>query len=214
MIRMWWFTMGRETVGRKRTMRLSAASYLKSVYQFPMHFITQKRYAKCERKQPWVLHLALMLSYVTMLILIMFFLKYMWAGPKIDWRVHVFGYLASIGLIAAVIINLRGRMKKDSPQHAHSHESDWMFLILLLYVAVTGVLQNVLHRSGLDEAANVMYIIHLMGVVPMLVLEVPFGKWAHLAYRPLAIYFARVQAHAVETEATRAQKAATAEAAS
>ena len=53
-----------------------------------------------------------------------------------------------------------------------------------------------------------MYVIHLMGVVPMLVLEVPFGKWAHLAYRPLAIYFARVQALAVETEASRAQKAA------
>jgi hypothetical protein len=83
-----------------------------------------------------------------------------------------------------------------------------MFLILLLVVAVTGVLQNILHRSGLDEAANVMYIIHLMGVVPMLVLEVPFGKWAHLAYRPLAIYFARVQVHAVETAAVRAQKAA------
>ena len=89
-----------------------------------------------------------------------------------------------------------------------------MFLILLLVVAVTGVLQNILHRSGLDEAANVMYIVHLMGVVPMLVLEVPFGKWAHLAYRPLAIYFARVQAHAVETEAARAQRAAAGEAAS
>ena len=53
-----------------------------------------------------------------------------------------------------------------------------------------------------------MYVIHLMGVVPMLVLEVPFGKWAHLAYRPLAIYFARVQVHAVEAEAAKAQQAA------
>jgi hypothetical protein len=35
-----------------------------------------------------------------------------------------------------------------------------------------------------------MYVVHLMGAVPMLVLEVPFGKWAHLAYRPLAMYFA------------------------
>ena len=79
---------------------------------------------------------------------------------------------------------------------------------------MTGVLQNVLHRPGFDEAANVMYIIHLMGVVPMLVLEVPFGKWAHLAYRPLAVYFGRVQVHAEATrgqggrEAAKAQKAA------
>ena len=42
-----------------------------------------------------------------------------------------------------------------------------MFLYLLLYVAVTGVLQTGLHRLGFNEAANVVYVIHLMGVVPM-----------------------------------------------
>jgi quinone-modifying oxidoreductase subunit QmoC len=199
-IRMWRNVMGGSGTG--------IGSYIAALPQLPYHFFTQVRYRQCERKRPWAVHLALMLSYVTMLVLIMFFLYRMQSGPAIDWRVHAFGYLASIGLIVAVVLNLRGRVKKDSPSHAHSHESDWMFLILLLYVAVTGVLQNVLHRSGLDEAANVMYIIHLMGVVPMLVLEVPFGKWAHLAYRPLAIYFSRVQVHAEETAAAKAQNAA------
>ena len=146
-----------------------------------------------------------MLSYVTMLVLIMFFLREMASGPSIDWRVHLFGYLASAGLIVAVVINLRGRLKKDSPQHAHSHESDWMFLILLLVVATTGVLQHILHRFGLDAAANVMYVVHLMGVVPMLVLEVPFGKWSHLAYRPLAAYFVQVRVHA-EAAATNPEE--------
>ena len=203
-LRMWRNVMGGSGAG--------IGSYLAALPQLPYQFFTQMKYKQCERTRPWAVHLALMLSYVTMLVLIMFFLRYMQAGPEIDWRVHIFGYLASIGLIVAVILNIRGRLKKDSPQHAHSHESDWMFLILLLVVAVTGVLQNVLHRSGLDEAANVMYVIHLMGVVPMLVLEVPFGKWAHLAYRPLAIYFSRVQMHAEET-ATEKAKAAAAEAA-
>ena len=202
-IRMWRNVMGGSGAG--------IGSYFASLPQLPYQFFTQAKFRQCERQRPWAVHLALMLSYVTMLVLIMFFLRYMQAGPEIDWRVHTFGYLASIGLIVAVILNLRGRMKRDSPQHAHSHESDWMFLILLLVVAVTGVFQNILHRSGFDEAANVMYIIHLMGVVPMLVLEVPFGKWAHLAYRPLAIYFSRVQIHAEATatdKAAKAQKAA------
>ena len=204
-LRMWRFVMRGSGAG--------IGSYFAALPQLPYQFFTQMKLRQCERKRPWAIHLALMLSYVTMLVLIMFFLYQMQSGPSIDWRVHAFGYLASIGLIAAVVINLRGRIKKDRPQHQHSHESDWMFLYLLLWVAVTGVLQNVLHRSGLDEAANVMYIIHLMGVVPMLVLEVPFGKWAHLAYRPLAIYFSRVQVHAEETAAAKAQRAA-AEAAS
>ena len=201
MIRMWWFTIGRETTGRSRTMRLSAGAYLKSVYQFPLHFMTQKRYAQCERKRPWAVHLALMLSYVTMLVLIMFFLEYMWSGPTIDWRVHVFGYLASVGLIFATLWAIIGRLKKMEAQHQHSHESDWIFLILLLVVALTGVLQHVLHRGGADVAANVAYVVHLMAVVPMLGLEVPFSKWSHMAYRPLAMYFSTLHKQMVPAPA-------------
>ena len=36
-----------------------------------------------------------------------------------------------------------------------------------------------------------------MGVVPMLGLEVPFSKWSHLAYRPLAHVSSLVRAEAV-----------------
>jgi quinone-modifying oxidoreductase, subunit QmoC len=201
MFRMWWFTIGRDTTGRSRSMRLSAGAYLKAVYQFPLHFFTQKRYSQCERKRPWAVHLALMLSYVTMLVLIMFFLKYMWAGPAIDWRVHVFGYLASAGLIFATLWAIMSRVKKMDPQHEHSHESDWIFLILLLVVALTGVLQHVLHRANADVAANVAYVVHLMAVVPMLGLEVPFSKWSHMAYRPLAMYFATLRKRMVPAPA-------------
>jgi len=205
--RMWRFVTrggGAESAGS----RAPLGSYLAGLYALPLHFFAQPKYRQCDRKRPWAVHLALMLSYVTMLVLIMFFLREMASGPAIDWRVHLFGYLASIGLIVAVILNLRGRMRKDSPQHTHSHESDWMFLILLLVVAVTGVIQHVLHRAGLDAAANVTYIVHLMAVVPMLVLEVPFGKWAHMVYRPMAVYLAQVRVHAAEQAAVKAQEAA------
>jgi Fe-S oxidoreductase len=39
----------------------------------------------------------------------------------------------------------------------------------------------------------VMYVIHLAVAVPMLVVEVPFGKWSHLFYRPLAIFLTTVR---------------------
>ena len=65
---------------------------------------------------------------------------------------------------------------------------------MLLVVAATGILQHVLHRAGLERRPTSPTSSHLMGVVPMLVLEVPFSKWSHLAYRPLAMYFADVHA--------------------
>ena len=183
--RMWWFTTG----GNDR-IRVPFRSYLKPLYLLPLHFFTQKRYALCDSKRPWKIHMLLVLSYLTMLVLIMFFLGAMQEGPAIRWSVHAFGYAASAGLLAAVVYTIYGRLRKTQVQYHHSHESDWIFLAMLLVVTVTGVLQHVLHRSGAEVAANFVYVAHLMLVVPMLTLEVPFSKWAHLVYRPLAMYLA------------------------
>jgi ferredoxin len=198
--RMWWKTMG-----KNKDTRWAIGAYVKRVWVLPMHFFTQMRYAQCDRKRPWVVHLVLMLSYVTMLVLIMFFLEYMAAGPEVDWRVHVFGLAATVGLLATSAWAVRGRLLKTETHYQYSHESDWMFLILLVVVACTGILQFTLHRSGADTAANISYVVHLMAVVPMLALEVPFSKWSHLAYRPLAMFFADVRVE-VETAKNKADE--------
>lgn len=206
--RMWWFTIGRD-----KSWRIPLGAYLRKAWLLPVHFLTQRRYRECERKAPWALHLVLMLSYLTMLILIMFFLHGMQAGPDIRWSYHIFGYLASLGLLGTVIWAIRGRIRKVETHWKHSHETDWIFLVLLAYVAATGVAQHVLHRLGLPTAANVLYLVHMMGVVPMLVLEVPFSKWAHLAYRPLAMYFSELQTEAILAREKSVAPAAAAQAA-
>jgi ferredoxin len=206
-VRMWRFTVLSEGAPQ-----VGLSLYLRYLVLLPVHFFTQERFRKCENKKPWALHLWLMLSYLTMLILIMFFLKYVQAGPEINWFAHGFGYLSAFGLVVASILHLRGRIQKDAAYHRHSHESDWMFLALLIFVSVTGVVQHILHRAGMPMAANITYVVHLMGVVPMLGLEVPFSKWSHLAYRPLAVYFAQLLAAArAEHPAAVAQAAAPAD---
>ena len=192
-LRMWWFT-----TGSGRRVQVPLGSYLRKLPLLPWHFISQRRYAHCEKRQPWLVHLSLMLSYLTMLVLIMFFLRAMQDGPAINWSVHAVGYLASLGLVGAVVWSIRARLKRAEPHVKHSHESDWIFLIMLLLVSATGIFQHILHRSGLEQAANFAYIGHLMLVVPMLVLEVPFSKWSHLAYRPLAMFLAEAQRDALQ----------------
>jgi ferredoxin len=176
--------------------------YLKELYQLPWHFFTQKRYAECESKSnhpffmPWFIHLGLMLGYVTMLILVMVYIEKLQAGPDIQWSVHAFGYLASIGLIAGTVYFIRNRMQKNYIQFKKSHSTDWVFVILLFLIVITGIAQHILHRTGLYEGANIVYVIHLMCVVPWL-LRMPFSKWAHLIYRPLAMYFAAIRRDAL-----------------
>jgi len=181
--------------------------YLKEFLELPVHFLTQKRYAECDDKldkkvhMPWIIHFGLALGYVTMLILVMVFLVPLQAGPEINWSVHIFGYLASIGLLAGTIYFIRHRIKKDEIQYQKSHSTDWLFVTLLFFIVITGIAQHIFHRTGFHEWANVTYVVHLMAVVPWL-LRMPFSKWAHIVYRPLAMYFAAIQ----ESATARQQK--------
>jgi quinone-modifying oxidoreductase subunit QmoC len=195
--RMWYLVMIKGT-----TFAVPWLLYLKELYQLPWHFFTQKRYSECEKKRehpffmPWFIHLGLMLGYVTMLVLVMVFIEKLQSGPAIQWSVHIFGYLASIGLIIGTIYFIRNRVKKNYVQYKKSHGTDWVFVILLFLIVLTGITQHVLHRTGLYEWANITYVIHLMCVVPWL-LRMPFSKWAHLIYRPLAMYLAAIRRDAL-----------------
>jgi ferredoxin len=200
--RMWWLTMG-----RSERPRATLGSYIRHLPLLPLHFFTQRRYAACDERKPWLVHICLVFSYLSMLVLIMFFLRHMQSGPEIRWGVHALGYVASAGLVGTVIYILHRRTRKAQIQFQHSHESDWIFLVMLLIVALTGVAQHVLHRGGSGMAANIAYVVHLSFVVPMLVLEVPFSKWSHLVYRPLAMYLAEVRRDALAGEKARAAEA-------
>ena len=78
--RMWRFTMFDD-----HTYPIPLSAYLHNLLLLPLHFFTQKRYRECDDRKPWAIHLVLMLSYVTMLVLIMFFLRAMQYGPEIRW---------------------------------------------------------------------------------------------------------------------------------
>ncbi len=197
-IRMWHFTMMK---GVKVT--ISPWLYFKHIFTFPLHFFTQKRYAQCESKNrkfifmPWITHLGLMLGYVTMLVLVMVFIEELQHGPEIVWQVHLFAYLASLGLITGTIYFIQSRLRKKTyVQFKKSHSTDWVFVVLLFLIVLTGIVQHILHRTEYYEAANIIYILHLMCVVPWL-LRMPFSKWAHMLYRPLAMYFAAIQKDAI-----------------
>jgi heterodisulfide reductase subunit C/quinone-modifying oxidoreductase subunit QmoC len=66
----------------------------------------------------------------------------------------------------------------------------------------------VFRLAGLPLATYSTYVVHMAIVVPMLVVEVPFGKWGHMFYRPFAAYLAAVKQGAAEADSTGASRAA------
>ena len=86
------------------------------------------------------------------------------------------------------------RLTKKIERSKFSHHTDWMFVILLFLTGVTGVLlrASIVYNYSISTIFYI-YLVHLMILFPMLVIEVPFSKWSHLAYRPVAIYFANLK---------------------
>lgn len=193
--------------------RIPISSYLYEIWNLVVQFATQKRWTDCtedteeekekqENRRTWFSHLLLAWGYVSILVLVMFFLPWFQTDKlyPIYNPLRWIGYLATIALLYGTGRALWGRFKKDIPLHQFSHASDWLFPILLLAVTITGILVHIFRYQGWALATYYIYVIHLALAFPMLVLEVPFGKWSHLYYRPLAIYFQKVKARALEQD--------------
>ena len=196
---------------RGTAVKVPLSVYITEAWHFVLHMFTQKRWAECaedeetqqaknNKRLPWITHLLLASGYGIMLVSVIFFLPWLQTDNiyPITNPQRWLGYYATAVLLFGSGSALYGRIKQDRPLHQFSHASDWIFPVLLLTVTLTGILQHTFRYLGLPLATYYTYVIHLALAFPMLVLEVPFGKWAHLYYRPLAIYFQQVRIKAVE----------------
>ncbi len=183
-------------------------TYLLEAKEFVIHFITQKRFSDCTDKMQWLVHLLIMTGYSTVFMLVVIFLaggihvvglswdKIMFQRDVIYPFFHpmrLLGYYATAALLYGTTYALIGRLKKSKAPYKNSHGTDWMFLILLQLTTLTGIFVHFSRLLDWPLTTYVIYVIHLMVAVPMLVLEVPFAKWAHLMFRPVAVYLMAVK---------------------
>ena len=106
--------------------------------------------------------------------------------------------LANLGGIALVVGCVLAILKRRSGEDdaPASSSFDWLFLVLLLTVGVTGLLTEISRYvaepgggKGLMYAAYTVYFIHLVAVFDLLV-YLPYSKLAHILYRTVALVYA------------------------
>jgi ferredoxin len=197
-----WFVMG------DMLFKIPPAIYLAKAKELVIHFLTQRRFGQCTDRMQWIIHLLIMTGYSTAFLLVAVFLagglhviglysdyfafqrdveSSVWPG------VRLLGYYATAALLYGTTYAIIGRLRKSKAPYKNSHGTDWMFLILLELTALTGILIHFTRLLDWPMPTYVLYVIHLMIAVPMLVLEVPFAKWAHLAFRPVVIFLTAVK---------------------
>ena len=181
--------------------KVPLSAYISNLKTFVVHAATQKKWRECadeSTRSHWLKHVLLVPAYVAMFVLVMFFLETLQVDTSQFTAVSILGYVITGILLYVSGDAIIGRLRKTEEIHKHSHDSDWMFLILLFLTALTGIMMHFFRIMDWPLPTYYIYVIHLAIVAPLLVLEVPFMKWSHLMYRPLALYLREVKASAAK----------------
>ncbi|MEN8119424.1 MAG: 4Fe-4S dicluster domain-containing protein [Bacteroidota bacterium] len=196
------FNMYLKIVRSNKNLKIPFKLYFIELKNLLLHTFTQKRFNECEddsnsaikpekTKMYWFVHLFLMTSYGLFFFIIVVFLGWFQTDNIYDWwhPQRLLGYYATIGLTLGTVYFMVQRYKKNIVKSRKSHYTDWTFVILLFLTTISGIIVHIFRINGLPLATYYTYVIHIMILFPMLMIEVPFSKWSHLAYRPFAIYF-------------------------
>lgn len=176
--------------------------FIKEAKSFIMHFLTQKRFNACgtaSQRVQWINHLLIMTGYSIVFLLVVVGIRWFQRDEiyAIWHPVRLLGYYATFAILYGTTVAIAGRLKKSKTVYAHSHSSDWAFLILLWLTTFSGILIHFTRLLEWPLTTYYLYVIHLMIAVPMLVIEVPFAKWTHQLYRPLVLYLMNVKKRAL-----------------
>ena len=179
-IRMWYFSIV------KTGIKVKFRTYLSSFKELIIHMFTQKRTLGCDDSRTrWLQHLILVIGYLSLLFTTVVL---DWFGTNSKFIIYL-GYIQSAVVFIVTFIFMYERMKKVKQVSAHSHHSDWFFVIWLFLMGLTAFFVRVFIDSNLISNNVWIYLIHLIILVQWALVIVPFGKWTHFMYRSFAMFF-------------------------
>ena len=194
-IRIWRLTMSRD----RDVIPFSA--YVQQAWIYFYEALAQPRMRKCSVKgHRWLPHLLLALGTLTLLSIKVFALR--WFQTDTIYPLYNpqrwIGYVAAGCIIYGIgdVFACRLSAKKEICKETHFH--DLVFPVLIVLTVASGLMAHVLRYAGFALACHFAYALHVIIATPMLVIEMSFGKWAHMVYRPLALYFLAVRERAKE----------------
>lgn len=103
--------------------------------------------------------------------------------------IKILGALSGIALVVGGLLLIVRRWKNKDDVGANGY-TDYLFLYMLFFVGLTGMLSWLTRLIGVPMLAYIVYFLHLV-VVFFLLWYMPYSKFAHMFYRTLALVYAR-----------------------
>lgn len=99
------------------------------------------------------------------------------------WK--VLANAGGIAIVVGCILMIKDRMKRKEQAEINTY-SDWSLIAVLLAVVLTGFTTEALHYVRLEPHRHLAYFVHLV-FAGVLLLYMPYSKFAHIIYRTVAL---------------------------
>ena len=108
---------------------------------------------------------------------------------------RLIGTIAGLALLYGVSMFMINRVRKVNRAAQHSTVSDWLLLVLLWITGATGfVIEVALYLPDAPAWGHWFFLFHVAAAMELM-LFLPFTKFAHAMYRPVALFFYALAAH-------------------
>ena len=162
----------------------------------------ERRYRDCETESAtpwyrsrWFMHWAIMWGFIGLAAataidyLLLLVAEKVPGQPEPLWHpTRLLGTVAGILAMYGATLALVSRFRRPDKYSSHSLLSDWLFLWLLFGATLTGfVVELALYLPQGTTWGYVVFLVHVVLGMEIVVL-LPFTKFAHAVYRPLALF--------------------------
>jgi nitrate reductase gamma subunit len=173
------------------TASFSTKNFRNSSWKTIKESVWQKRFADCqEGRLRRLAHMAVSWGFMGMFAatLIILAVDFRWLLlPR--WVSFLVGSISGAVTLAGLAYYLYLRFSRKTTYGKRSHHTDWVFLILLTLAVISGFAMAVLRLLNLPLAAYWTFAVHLV-IVFNVMISFPFTKFAHVIYRPIALWIA------------------------
>jgi nitrate reductase gamma subunit/ferredoxin len=180
--------------------RFPLAAALRALGTTIADVVGQKSYRDCDAEKAqarplllrrWFVHLCIMWGMVGLALATL--LDYLFKTPgsyvPIYYPFRLLGIIAGLVLFYGLTVTIVRRLRKPDDYYAETVLSDWVLLGFLWLITVGGFILDAAEYAPIGGVwVDVVFLTHVaLGME--LILLLPFTKFAHIIYRPAAMWF-------------------------
>jgi ferredoxin len=162
----------------------------------------QRRYRDCDKEKPaappplplrrWFVHYSIMMGMVGLALatVLDYLIKTPGSYVPVWYPIRLLGTIAGVFLVYGASVVIVQRLRKSDKYHSYTPPADWVFVLLLWLIGLSGFILEIADYAALGRTwIDIVFLVHIV-LAMELILLLPFTKFAHIVYRPAAIWFA------------------------